>query len=112
LDTSAHLGIDDLVTKIRSELEKVEVQRQSVGEQALFEMKNFDLEISFVVKQTGKAEGKLEAEVITIGGAVERSKEAAQKVTLHMDVIPSQPVMIQPVKSIEVPPDAVQLPPQ
>jgi hypothetical protein len=111
-DAPAHLGIDALVTKVRSELESLEITRQSSSTQPLFEMKDFDLEISFVVKQSATAKGGLETEVVTVGGETEHSKEASQKVTLHMGVIPSQQVIVPSVKHIDVPSDAVQLPSQ
>jgi hypothetical protein len=104
------LQIDALVTKVRTELENMEIQRQSSGRQPLFEMKDFDLEISFVVKQSVKAKGELETEVITVGSEIQRSNEATQKVTLHMGVIPSQEVIVPAVNHIDVPSDAVYVP--
>ena len=109
-DAPNRLGIDALVTQVRSELENLEIERQSGNTQPLFEMKDFDLEISFVVKQSAKTKGELETEVVTVGGETEHSKEAAQKVTLHMGVMPSQEVVVPSVKHIDVPSDAVYMP--
>ncbi len=107
---STPLGIDTLAEKVRSELENLETWRQSNGKAALFELKDFDLEVSFVVKKSRKVKGDLEAEVITVGGEAEHSKEATQKVVLHMGVIPAESVKIAPASRIDVPPDAVHIP--
>jgi hypothetical protein len=107
---STPLGIDVLAEKVRFELEKLETWRQSNGKAALFELKDFDLEVSFVVKKSKKVKGDLEAEVITVGGEAEHSKEATQKVVLHMGVIPAETVKIAPASHIDVPPDAVRIP--
>ncbi|MGH9494374.1 MAG: trypco2 family protein, partial [Candidatus Sulfotelmatobacter sp.] len=94
---STPLGIDTLAEKVRSEMENIETWRQSNGKAALFELKDFELEISFVVKRSNKVKGDLEAEVVTVGGESEHSKEATQKVVLHMGVIPAESVKIAPV---------------
>jgi hypothetical protein len=105
-EAATSLGIDALAEKVRSELENLESWRQSNGKAALFELKDFDLEVSFVVKQSNKAKGELTAEVITVGGEAEHSKEATQKVVLHMGVIPAAAVQIPPVSHIDIPADA------
>lgn len=107
---STPLGIDALAEKVRSELEKLETWRQSNGKAALFELKDFELEVSFVVKKSRKVKGELEAEVITVGGEAEHSKEATQKVVLHMGVIPAETLKIMPVGHINVPSDAIHIP--
>jgi hypothetical protein len=108
-DAPPHLGIDSLINQVRADLENLEVKRESAGVQPLFELQSFDLEVSFVVKQSRKATGSFETEVITVGGEAEHSNEATQRITLHMHTVAPQDVVVPAVKHIDVPSDAVHI---
>jgi hypothetical protein len=98
---SAELGVQDLIEKVKSELIKTEQSRVDAGQAPLFELKDFELEISFVVKTSDKESGKAEFEVVTVGGETEFSSEKIQKIKLHMTAV--QPQLRQAASSTAPP---------
>ncbi|HKQ07724.1 MAG TPA: trypco2 family protein [Blastocatellia bacterium] len=100
---SAELGVKDLIEKVKSELIEMEQNREREGKAALFELKDFDLEINFVVKAVNKESGQAEFKVITVGGETESDSEKAQKIKLHMTVVQPQN---RKTKASKTPPQA------
>jgi len=90
------LGIQQLITSVKDELTKADRERQNKGELALFEVKDFDLEINFTVKKSKSLDGKLEYKVVTADSKVDVAQEKIQKITLHMATIQPAPVEIPP----------------
>jgi Trypsin-co-occurring domain 2 len=82
------LGVKELIENVKAELIEAEQNRIKSNKAALFETKDFDLEINFVVNTRRKGTGKLEIQVVTIGGETEISSEKIQKIKLHMTAIP------------------------
>ena len=98
---SAELGVQDLIEKVKSELIKTEQKRIDAEQAPLFELKDFELEVSFVVKTSNKESGKAEFEVVTVGGETEFSSEKIQKIKLHMTAV--QPQLRQAASSMAPP---------
>jgi len=86
------LGVGELITQVKSELAQMEQDRRKKGDAALFEVKDFDLEISFVVHKHVSAKGEVSYHLVTVGGEVQSAFERAQKVTLHLTTLPPAPV--------------------
>jgi hypothetical protein len=74
------LGVAELINRVKAELMLTEKD----GSAPMFKVKNFDLEINFIVKSRQKAQGGFEYKVITVGGETEASNEKVQKITLRM----------------------------
>jgi NTP-dependent ternary system trypsin peptidase co-occuring protein len=90
--SGVRLGIEDLVNRLRGELEQMEVDRVAAGKSALFEVKNFDLELAFVIKESEKQSGKIEYEVVTAEMEREVGREQTHKIILHLDLVPPQAI--------------------
>jgi hypothetical protein len=104
-----NLGVDKLAEKVRADLETLAVTTS--GQQPLFKLKNFDLEITFVAKRSGKNKAEITPEVVTVGSEEEQNREGTHKVTLHFEVLPLQQIVVMPTAhAINVPPDVVRLP--
>ncbi len=85
------LGLQTLVNQLRSELENMELARTTSGD--FFKLKDFDLELEFVVKRSSKETGKLEYQVVTAEMERELGSERTNKVTLHMEMAPKQTIL-------------------
>jgi hypothetical protein len=94
------LGVKDLIENVKKELVETEKNRLAANEPALFEIKDFDLEINFVVSTRRTLTGQLEYKVVTVGDETQVSSERVQKITLHMTAIPPN---IQKEKASESP---------
>jgi hypothetical protein len=81
------LGIKELVGDVKSELYQLEKDRVDKKEEALFEVTNFDLEISFIVRASSKQSGKVEYQVVTADTELQQGIEKIQKLTLHMKTV-------------------------
>jgi len=83
VDTES-LEIEELITKVRCELATAEMKMRDRGDLQLFELDEFKLELNFVVRSTGK----LEAQVVGVGSALETGNERVQKLTLNWKAKP------------------------
>ena len=59
-------------------------------------MKDFDLELSFVVKASAKNKAELKYEVVTLGTESEKAREKTHKITLPMQMLPATPIRVEP----------------
>jgi hypothetical protein len=82
------LGLDTLIESLRHELERVDHERMENGKAPLFKIGTTEIEVSFVVKQGTKLDGKAELSVVTVGGSEEVSQEQVQKIKLTLVPIP------------------------
>ena len=111
-DRSEGLGVTQLITMVKEELIATEQTRQTLDQAALFELKDFDLEINFVVRNSRSADGKVGPQFLTVEAGMEVSSERVQKIRLHMSAIPSKPMQtIMSPSAIPTPPDAVPINP-
>jgi hypothetical protein len=86
--TDKGLNVANLIEKVRDELAESERRRRTENKASLFDVKTFDLELNFVVRENNTAKGGVDFEVVTIGGELQRSAEEIQKITLHMEAKP------------------------
>lgn len=96
------LEVSALIRKVKEELQTAEHERLKKNELALFELQDFEMEIHFVVRNTGE----VSAEVIGIGSKADVGTEHVQKLTLRWKAIPGQEKRIGP-SSFSKEPDVV-----
>jgi hypothetical protein len=99
---SKTLGIQDLTKEVRSELSTLVAEGQKNDADPMFLLKNYDLEISFQVKEARKENGTATIQVVTVGGEQEHSSESTHKVTLHFEITPPHTMAI-PVTQEQIP---------
>ena len=109
-DSSRGLGIQTLVSQLRHELEQMEEDRLTHERGALFKVKDFDLELSFVIRKSQKDSAEIHPEVVTVGSEREFGRENTNKITLHMELVPPELVIIRPSEKPITGSDIVQLP--
>lgn len=85
------LDIAELIVGVKNELLKAQQHRVQENELPLFEVKDFDLEINFVVRSQSNVTGQLDAKVITVGGEDEYSSEKVHKISLHLTAVSPVP---------------------
>jgi hypothetical protein len=78
------LGVTEFIRQVKSELNRAEDERIKNQEEAGFRLKDFDLEISFVVKVSSAQNGKVEYQLVTVDNQLRSDSERIQKLTLHM----------------------------
>lgn len=80
---SKGLGIEDLIRRVKSELADAEAKRIRNNEAALFELKEFELEIGFVVQERTTAGGKIDYQVVSVDTGTEVGNERVQRIRLR-----------------------------
>ena len=90
-------GVDltTFVESVKRQLEKVESDRVSAGDPALFNVRDFDLELTLVAKEDTKGTSGVKAEVVTADMEEQLSHEVSQKVVLHMTLAAPQTITIE-----------------
>lgn len=82
------LGVERLVRQIQIEIAKSEEDRKAEGIAPMFELRSFELEISFVVKNTSTQTGKANFEIVTVDNQFQAGSEQTHRLKLVMDVLP------------------------
>jgi Trypsin-co-occurring domain 2 len=82
------LGLQQVVEGLQNELENTELARINKARPAIFQLKDFDIELQVVAKVNDKISGKVEYQVVTAETEHEFGREATHKVTLHMGLAP------------------------
>jgi len=81
------LGITDLIRKVKQELAAADEQARQNREAALFQMKDFDLELSFMVQARSVTHGKVNYELVAVDSETQTGSERVQKIRLHMTTV-------------------------
>jgi hypothetical protein len=84
VETRPRVEVKDLIREVKAELVAADQEMLKKGEAALFQLKDFEMEIQFVVRRSGD----LHAEVVGVGGGAGASSESVQKLKLHWDALP------------------------
>lgn len=87
---SNSLGVKTLIEQVRSELLAIQKNQVDGVNRDMFQLKDFDLEIKFVVNEKQTVSGKAEFEVVTIGGDNTVTNEKVQTIKLHMTTFPPE----------------------
>lgn len=83
------LEIGSLIRMVKTELMMADSQRINNNESALFALKDFEMEISFIVRSTNRHGGNIGYQFVTVESGSETGNEKIQKLTLHWDAIPA-----------------------
>ena len=75
---------------LRDELEQLDDERSRDERAPLFRVGNAEIEVSFVVKREAGAEGKVELQVVTVGGTEKWSQEQVQNIKLNLLTTPTR----------------------
>jgi len=84
------LGVNELIREVKQELRQASDEMRQNNEAALFQLKTFDLEVSFVARAVATTSGKVTYELVAVDNQLETSSERTQKLMLHMEVLPPQ----------------------
>lgn len=95
LTETQHLEVKDLIRKVKDELVAADLEAIHKREAPLFVLKDFEMEIQFVVRRSGD----LKAEVVGVGGAAGVGSESVQKLKLHWDIAPPRNGSVPPTES-------------
>jgi len=83
------LGVQELVTEVKTELQRTDDARRQRGEAALFEVKSFDLEINFVVHKHVTEKGEVSYHLVTVSAEAQTGFDWTQKINL---AAPPEPI--------------------
>ena len=92
VETRPRVEVKDLIREVKAELVAADKAALNGGEAALFQLRDFEMEIQFVVRRSGD----FRAEVVGVGGGAGASSESVQKLKLHWDAVPPQSVVTPP----------------
>ena len=81
------LELNKLIRRVKQELAASEQEMVANHEAPLFELKQVDLELSFVLRARSLANGKVDYVPVVVSSEREVGSEKIQKVTLHMNAI-------------------------
>ena len=70
--------LKDLIRRVKRELGDAELERVNNHEAALFELKQFDLEVSFISRARAAGKGTVDYELIAVNNEVEVGSEHVQ----------------------------------
>ena len=86
------LQLKTLIRQVKKELQDADQEAMDKGEQALFELKQFDLDVNIVAAGKTAADAK----VLAVGSNVEVSRERVQHIHLVWTAAPPIPVVPEP----------------
>lgn len=97
---STGLEISDLVRKVKYELYQADSLRIANNEGALFNLKSFEMEISFTVRQVIKDGITANYKFVTVEGGSETGNEKVQKLILQWEAVKPEQFTV-PVDTLE-----------
>jgi hypothetical protein len=96
------LEISTMVRNVKHELYIADSLRIANKEGALFNLRDFQMEISFTVRQVKKAGVTVGYKFVTVEGGSETGNEKVQKLILRWDAVKPEPIIATPLDSEEV----------
>jgi len=97
------LGIESLLSRVRSELVQAAQSLKSSGKDPLFALRSFDIEVNFVVKQSRTARGELNTQLVAVSTDTQVDKEQVQKVVVHLVPLANEPLSAGAAKELNAP---------
>ena len=77
------LGVAELVSRVRDELETLDAARQTANKPALFTLEQLELELQFTAVERLDGRGGIDLKVISVGGSKGVESTAVQKIRLR-----------------------------
>ena len=84
---AADIEIKSVVTEVKRQLQEIDAERQNLGELALFELKEFELEIAFVAKKSIESSSEGTIKLISINSGVSKNRESTQRLKLKWSAL-------------------------
>jgi|GEM_PF-6442520 len=103
-----NLGIKEVIAKVQDELTQSEMERKKSKKDSLFQVKDFDLEIKFVITTKSSDNQQSSLQLITLDTKAEYSQEKVHQIKLHMIVPEPKAIVVPPSPSIAVPPGKIE----
>lgn len=97
--TDKDLLITEVIRQVREELYNAQVAWNETGENAMFEIDYFDLELSFVLKKSAQAGAKSELQLMAVSSSSQIDTERIQRIKLHMIALPPQRISLKAFSS-------------
>jgi Trypsin-co-occurring domain 2 len=98
------LNIKELIERVEGELQKTEQEKIDSKQPGLFQVKTFDLEVSFVVKTRYTEAGKIAGyDFIAISAENEIASEQTHKIILHLEAAAPRTGTAKPQVQLQVP---------
>lgn len=94
VETRPRVEVKDLIREVKAELVAADEAAIKGREAALFKLRDFEMEIQFVVRRSGD----FRAEVVGVGGGAGASSESVQKLKLHWDAVPPRTDVVPAAK--------------
>jgi Trypsin-co-occurring domain 2 len=85
-EAGRELGVREMIRSVKQELQDADKEMRDNREVALFELKEFDLEISFVARASSTAKSGFDYQVLTVDTEKQAGSEKVQKLHLHFVV--------------------------
>lgn len=83
------LFIKDLIRKVQTELIESQRERETAGEEPIFQINHLTIEVNFVVTESKDAHGDFDFKVITAGGSKTIDQQQVHKITLSLKAVPT-----------------------
>jgi NTP-dependent ternary system trypsin peptidase co-occuring protein len=88
---SEDLSIKTLIQAVTKELRESQTERLAAGQDAVFQVSDLTLEISFVATTSKQGGGGFDLKVIKADAGVKYDRESVQKITLKLTAVDDQP---------------------
>jgi len=89
-DNDEPLFIGELIRQVQRELIDSQVQRESEGQSALFEVESLTVEVHFVASSSSTGKGGFDLKILTLGGEKAYKEEQVHKITLTLKALPTE----------------------
>jgi hypothetical protein len=99
-DAPEGFGLQDVILAVRQDLIAAQVSLIERGEEAMFDLKTFDVEISFVVRESASAEVKTGPQFVVVGSSSAYATEQVQRIKLTFESAEPPEVVVK-VKDID-----------
>ena len=83
-------GVKKLIEEVKKELTEATDDMEKKHETALFRLKSFDLEVTFVAQTSTTNSAGATYELVTVNNQLASSSGRTQKLNLHMEVVPPE----------------------
>jgi hypothetical protein len=87
---SGDQGVKKLIEEVKKELTEATEDMEKKHEAALFQLKSFDLEVTFVAQVSATDSAGASYQLVTVNNQLATSSGRTQKLNLHMEVVPPE----------------------
>lgn len=85
MERAKSIGLSDLLSLVRNELEHAELRRREKDMPPLFDVKHLDLELKVVLRESAEKSGNFDLKVVSVGGEKLSEDERTHIIKLHLE---------------------------